>query len=407
MPSPFPSLLGGAAGIHAADQVAMAALPLTVVIGLGAGAEMVGLLLAVQAAAWLLCSMPAGVLVDRAPRRTALLLAGALNVAGLGLAFAGSRAGLPPLLGLGVFAASAGVVLYVLAAGSAVPDLVPREQMPGANARLELCRAVVTLLAAPVVGGLAAAGWLHAAYGLATILAALGLAALSRLPRRAAEARADRPALMTQLREGARFVLDQPLLRGIGLCAIFWNMGFFALLAAFVPFALSSLALEPGRVGLVQGGYGAGLLAGAALAPWCIRRLGPNAVLVIGPGVSVLAPVLLSVAPAQGLALPVAAQFLLGFGPMMWLVCQVSIRQAVTPRAMLGRVGATLQVAIYGVRPLGALLGGSLAGMSPAWGIALAGALFLASTAAVLGSRLVALRAIPLQSASVPRAMAP
>lgn len=395
MPSPFPALLGGAAGTHAADQVAMAALPLTVVLGLGAGAETVGLLLAVQAAAWLLCSMPAGMLVDHAPRRTALLLAGALNVAGLGLAFAGSRMGLLPLLGLGVFTASAGVVLYVLAAGSAVPDLVAREAMPRANARLELCRAVVTLLAAPVVGGMAAIGWLHAAYGLAMVLAALGLAALSRLPRQARVPSAGRPALVQQLREGAGFVLGQPLLRGIGLCAIFWNMGFFALMAAFVPFALGVLALDPGRVGLVQGGYGAGLLAGAALAPWAMRRLGPNAVLVIGPGVSVLAPVLLALAPGQGLALPMAAQFLVGFGPMMWLVCQVSIRQAVTPRAMLGRVGATLQVAIYGVRPVGALLGGWLAGMSPAWGVALAGALFVASTAAVLTSKLVTLRALP------------
>lgn len=395
MPSPFPALLGGAAGTHAADQVAMAALPLTVVIGLGAGAGTVGLLLALQAAAWLLCSMPAGVLVDRAPRRTSLMLAAALNVAGLALAFAGSRAGLLPLLGLGVFTASAGVVLYVLAAGSAVPDLVTREQMPRANARLELCRAVVTLMAAPVVGGLAAIGWLHAAYGLAMVLAVLGLAALSRLPRQASAPRADRPALMAQLREGAGFVLGQPLLRGIGLCAIFWNMGFFALMASFVPFALHVLALDPGRVGLVQGGYGAGMLLGATLAPWCMRRLGPNAVLVIGPGVSILAPVLLALAPTQELALPMAAQFLVGFGPMMWFVCQVSIRQAVTPRAMLGCVGATLQVAIYGVRPVGALLGGWLAGMSPAWGIALAGALFLASTAAVLGSKLVGLRAIP------------
>lgn len=395
MPSPFPALLGGAAGTHAADQVAMAALPLTVVIGLGAGAETVGLLLAVQAAAWLLCSVPAGVLVDRASRRAALLLAGALNVAGLGLAFAGARLGLLPLLGLGVFTASAGVVLYVLAAGSAVPDLVAREAMPRANARLELCRAVVTLCAAPAVGGMAAIGWLDAAYGLAMVLAVLGLTALARLPRLPGPPAAERPALATQLREGAGFVLGQPLLRGIALCALFWNMGFFALMAGFVPFALGALALDPGQIGLVQGGYGGGLLAGAALAPWCMRRLGPNAVLVIGPGVSVLAPLLLALAPAQGLALPMVAQFLVGFGPMMWLVCQVSIRQAVTPRAMLGRVGATLQVAIYGVRPIGALLGGWLAGMSPAWGIALAGGLFLASTAAVLTSKLVTLRAMP------------
>jgi len=395
MPSPFRSLLGGAAGTHAADQLAMAALPLTVVLGLGAGAGTVGLLLAVQAAAWLLCSMPAGLLVDRVPRRAALLLAGGLNVSGLGLAWAGSWAGLLPLLGLGVFTASAGVVLYVLAAGSAVPDLVAREEMPRANARLELCRAVVTLLGAPLVGGLAVMGWLDAAYGLAAVLAALGLAALSRLPRQPSVPRPEKPPLLAQLREGAGFVLGHPLLRGIGLCAIFWNMGFFALMAAFVPFALGVLALDPARVGLVQGGYGAGLLAGAALGPWCMRRLGPNAVLVIGPGVSVLAPLLLALAPPQALALPLAAQVLIGFGPMMWLVCQMSIRQAVTPRPMLGRVGATLQVAIYGVRPVGALLGGWLAGMSPAWGIALAGAFFAASTVAVLASKLVTLRAMP------------
>lgn len=409
--SPFPALLTAAAGLHAADQLAMAALPLTVVLGLGAGPAEVGLLLAVQAAAWLLCSLPAGLLVDRLPRRAVLLLAGGLAAGGLALALAGIALQQVPLLGLGTFVASAGTVIFVLAAGSVVPDLVDAARRPQANARLELARAVVTLLAPPLVGGLAGWGLLDASYALALGCVLLALLGAARLPRQAAAVPAPGPATRlraaTLLREGAGFVLAQPLLRGIALCALFWNMGFFALLTAFVPFALQALHFTPASVGLAQAGYGAGLLLGAALAPWCMRRLGPNAVLLIGPGASVLAPALLLATPALAaashgiLALPlaVAAQLLVGCGPMMWLVCQLSIRQAVTPRALLGRVGATLQVANYGVRPFGALAGGWLAAQhGPAAGIALAGGLFAASAAVVLLTGLRRLRAMPVMA---------
>jgi hypothetical protein len=65
---------------------------------------------------------------------------------------------------------------------------------------------------------------------------------------------------------------------------------------------------------------------------------------------------------ARGGGLPAAAAafFLVGFGPMLWLICQTSIRQLVTPPALIGRVAATIQVAIYGVRPLGAFAGGGV-----------------------------------------------
>jgi hypothetical protein len=52
---------------------------------------------------------------------------------------------------------------------------------------------------------------------------------------------------------------------------------------------------------------------------------------------------------------------LLGFGPILWFVCQNSSRQIVTPPGLLGRVGSVIQVAIYGVRSVGALLGGLVA----------------------------------------------
>ncbi len=71
---PLP-LLGGAIGAHAADQIALAALPLTATIALEAGAATVGWLVAAHAAAWLVLSLPAGMLLDRYPGRTLPLLA--------------------------------------------------------------------------------------------------------------------------------------------------------------------------------------------------------------------------------------------------------------------------------------------------------------------------------------------
>ncbi|MFZ4532563.1 MAG: hypothetical protein ACOYOJ_12190, partial [Alsobacter sp.] len=84
-------------------------------------------------------------------------------------------------------------------------------------------------------------------------------------------------------------------------------------------------------------------------------------------------------------------------------VCQTSIRQIVTPPQLLGRVGATLQMAIYGVRPFGALAGGWFAlhyGADVAL-IAVAG-LFAASFVAIALSRLAGLRSLADLSAPAP-----
>ena len=84
-----------------------------------------------------------------------------------------------------------------------------------------------------------------------------------------------------------------------------------------------------------------------------------------------------------------AGFFLLGFGPSMWVVAQNSVRQLVTPLATLGRVNAVIQTAIYGVRPLGALLGGFIVSQtSPTTGLIVAAAAFLVSTYATVASEL-------------------
>ena len=395
---PFTALLGAAAGTHAADQMALATLPLTATLVLGAGPDLLGLLVAAQSAAWLLVSLPAGTWIDRLPRRRMLIVALALGLTASIVAVAAAATGYVVLLGLAAIAGASGTVVYVLTSVSLLPSLVAPGDLPRSNARLELARAVVSL-AAPFVAGLLAQHlsptW---GYALAALGAALALVCVLALPEGTAPTtKGDRPTLASAIRLGTAFVVRNELLRGISLCAIFWNFAFFALLAIWAPLALGPLGLDPAHMGLAQSTYGAGLILGALVAPATARRLPPFVTLIFGPAVSIVAALMFLAAPSgNGLVLAAGGYFLVGFGPMLWLICQTTVRQLVTPSPLMGRVNATVQTAIYGVRPLGALAGGLVAahaGMHAAL-LLIAGA-FALSTLVIILSPLARLRVLP------------
>ena len=395
---PFTALLGAAAGTHAADQMALATLPLTATLVLGAGPDLLGLLVAAQSAAWLLVSLPAGTWIDRMPRRRMLIVALALGLTASIVAVAAAATGYVVLLGLAAIAGASGTVVYVLTSVSLLPSLVAPGDLPRSNARLELARAVVSL-AAPFVAGLLAQHlsptW---GYALAALGAALALVCVLALPEGTAPTtKGERPTLASAIRLGTAFVVRNELLRGISLCAIFWNFAFFALLAIWAPLALGPLGLDPAHMGLAQSTYGAGLILGALVAPATARRLPPFVTLIFGPAVSIVAALMFLAAPAgNGLVLAAGGYFLVGFGPMLWLICQTTVRQLVTPSPLMGRVNATVQTAIYGVRPLGALAGGLVAahaGMHAAL-LLIAGA-FALSTLVIILSPLARLRVLP------------
>ena len=152
---------------------------------------------------------------------------------------------------------------------------------------------------------------------------------------------------------------------------------------------------QPGRVASDQAFNRPTL--GALVAPVSARRLPPIATLIFGPAVSVIAASLFLAAPSgNGLAYAAAGHFLVGFGPMLWLICQITVRQLVTPAPLMGRVNATMQTAIYGVRPLGALAGGLVAVQTGLHGaLLLIAAAFALSTLVIVLSPLARLRVLP------------
>jgi len=394
-PSAFSRLFAAACGANAGDQLALAALPLTAVLVLGADAATVGVLVAAQGAAWLVGSLPAGLLVDRLSRRTVLAGSQALATVGFALATAMALAGSVPLLGFAAFVAALGTVAFALGVNAMVPDLVGRTGLSRANGRIEVARALVTLAAPVAVGAMARHATPTLAYAAATCTAALACVAALGLPRTAPPPARDR-ALGAEIAEGFRFLAQSPVLRPIALCALLWNAAFFAFVAVYVPFTLARVTSDPALVGLGQAGYGAGLILGAATAATILHRVGVAPVLLGGPALSVAAPLaLLAAAHGGGVPALFFGQFMVGFGPMLWFVCQTSIRQIVTPPQLLGRVGATLQLAIYGVRPFGALAGGWIA-LRYGADVALIGVagLFAAAFVAIALSRLAGLRSL-------------
>ncbi|PRX26878.1 putative MFS family arabinose efflux permease [Paraburkholderia sp. BL18I3N2] len=389
---------------QSAEQISLAAAPLVAVFALGADARDTGLLQTAQTLPFLLLSIPLGVWADRRSRRTLMTLAESVRVIAMLcvlLLVMTHTLSLPLLAALG-FIAATGTVAYNVAAPSLVPALVPREACVSANGRLELARSVA-YSAGPALGGLLV-GWIGAgwAYGCAAALSALAVALLAGLhepPRTALPQR----HFMLELRDGTRFVLCDALLRPMLATAVFFNLGFFVLQAVYVPYAVHRLGLSASAVGVTLGAYGVGMVCGALAAPAIARRLAFRRVLIIGPSCGLLASLVMVatlVTPSFWLAM--LSFFLLGAGPILWVVGSTTLRQAITPQRMMGRVSALNSTATYGARPLGALLG---AAISARWGmdacLVAAAAAFLVQALIIVMSPAARLARIPEQSAAV------
>jgi predicted MFS family arabinose efflux permease len=166
-----------------------------------------------------------------------------------------------------------------------------------------------------------------------------------------------------------------------------------------VLFLVRAVGLPAGWVGgVVAVGGAAGILGGLAATP-VTRRLGPGPTFLGGMALTALAGVVLA---AAGGPLPVAlgvlagAQLLRGAGPPLFGVNQQTFRQVLVAPGMVVRVNATWRFLVYGMQPIGALLGGLLASVLTLRGTLLIGsAVMLIGVASALASPLRTMRTLP------------
>jgi predicted MFS family arabinose efflux permease len=393
LPATFNRLAWSNLAAQSAEQIALAAAPIVAVLVLGAGEGETGLLQTALTLPFVLFAIPAGLLADRLSRRALMAGSEALRAVALLVTLALIAFGwitLPLLAFLG-FVAVCGTVVYSVAAPALVPSLVPAAALPAANARVELAR-TVAFAAGPALGGLLV-GWTGAslAFGVAAALSVIAVVLLSRLREPArAPARARHP--WDEIREGAAFVFQHPLLRPIFVTQFIFGTASFVVFAVFVPYAVRHLGLSASGVGVTLGMYGVGMIVGALAATRVMRRLPFGSVVGLGPVTGFVASAVIAlttVCPTPVLA--GLGFFLLGAGPILWVISTTTLRQSVTPAHLLGRVSA-INVLAYGARPLGAGLGALVGGL---WGaeacLYLAVAGFALQMLVILMSRAVSL----------------
>ena len=349
-------------------QVTELALPLTAVIILRATPDQMGLLTALGLVPFLLVGLLAGVWVDRWHRQRILVmtdLASAVAVAAVPIAATLGILSMWWLYGL-AFVLGFVAVIAPVAYQSFIPTLVGRERLVAANARMEASNSaaaivgpglgglLVQLLTAPVALVIDAVSYVISA----AFIASLRVSEPAPIPQ------ADQAGVRGQIAEGLRFVAAAPVLRALVAGGSIHNFFSRMIDALFVLYAVNELHLGPVEVGLAFAAGGPGALLGAIGVEWLGRRVGVGPTIV---GMQVLTGVSRLLIPLAGgpvwlaLLTLAASEFILGFVRTAFNISQVSLRVAITPDRMHGRVNATMRFVMWGVTPFGALAGGILA----------------------------------------------
>ncbi|MBV9458192.1 MAG: MFS transporter [Bradyrhizobium sp.] len=364
LPTTFNRLAWSNLAAQSAEQIALAAAPIVAVLMLGVAEGETGLLQTALTLPFILFAIPAGLLTDRVSRRKLMAAAEALRaaaLAGILLLIAIGKLTLALLCLLG-FVAVCGTVAYSVAAPALVPSLVTSELLPAANARIELAR-TIAFASGPALGGVLV-GWVGAApaFGVAAALSVIAVVLLSGIyePKREP---APRRHPLQDIKEGASFVLHHALLRPVFITQFIFNTGSFLVLAVFVPYAVRRLGVSATGVGTTLAMYGVGMVVGALLATRVMKRLAFGTVIGLGPVTGFVAAIVMAITtfvPSPLLA--GLSFFLLGVGPILWVISTTTLRQSVTPPRLLGRVSA-INILSYGARPLGSALGAVVGGV--------------------------------------------
>ncbi len=369
----FLKLWGGQTVSLCGTLISRFALSLTAITLLDASAAEVAWLNAANYAPGLIVGLIAGVLVDRLPRRPVLIAADvgrALLVASIPLAAFAGRLSLAHLYGVALLM-SVLTVLFDVAYGAYLPSLVARDALTEGNAKLGASAAVAE------IGGFGLSGFLIAAFtapgamlvdAFSFVVSALSLGAIrTREPRRPRAATGGEPPakVWADIREGLAFVWRTPALRALTgaatVDALFGNVIGVVILLDWT----ERLALSPVAMGLLSGVGGVSALAGSLVVTRLTQRWGATRVLwwsLVVRRITTFSVVLAGGPLWAAIALLLIGQLFDG-AMVVHEIAGTSVRQRMTPDALLGRVNASVQSLGWAATLGGIALGGVLGGL--------------------------------------------
>jgi MFS family permease len=354
------------------DEITQLALPLVAIITLEAEPLEIGLLGTFQFLPFILLTIPAGVWVDRMPRRPILIgadIGRALLLLSIPVAFAGGWLSIPQLYVIG-FAVGCLEVFFDVAYQSYLPSVVERDQLVEGNAKLEMSVAASSVIGPGIAGFLVEL--VRAPFAIVfdalSYVGAVVMLLFIRRPETGPEPHdpdtGPRPSMRTEAAEGLRYVLGHRYLRNIAACTgtlnLFGNIGGVILLLYIV----DELGINAGTIGLIFGIANLGVLIGALSGERLARRIGIGPTITWSAFMSGFALLPVVIAPRDGAVPYLIASGVIGAATaVIYNVNQVGLRQAITPERMQGRMNATMRFIVWGTIPIGSIIGGVLGGV--------------------------------------------
>jgi MFS family permease len=375
------------------SEVTRLAVPLTAVLILNANETENGLLSAAGQLPFLLFSLFIGVWVDQLPRRPLIIVAD--------LARAGALLLIPLLavtnqLRLGhlyavTFVIGAFSALFEIAHYAYVPSLIRRDNLVHANSRLQISYSAAEA-AGPGLGGLLIR-LLSAPFAILIDVASYLLSAVllwqmgsQHKSQPAVETPAE-PQEQLTLWSGMRLLFAHPMLRSIIIASMISGLFHSAFVALYILYTTRDLELDPAAIGLIFAAGGTASALSALIAQPVAARFGTGKTIVIGWCLSYIGLLLVPLTALWELShgwilmMLIAAQVIFGITEAVANIHQWSLRQAVTPPHLHGRVTAAHRFLVYGTMALGAAAGGWMSQQ-----IGLPTALFIFVIGAVIGS---------------------
>lgn len=362
---------------HLGSNFSHLAMPIVAIQLLNAGPMEIALINLADTLPFLVLGLLVGALIDRLPRRGVLIvgdLGRALLLLTLPVSYVFGFLSIPQLIIVG-FLLGTLTVFFDVAYQAYLPSLIPKEDLVEGNSKLEFSRSAAGLLGPSLAGALIALVKAPLAVvidAISYLISALFLFSIkphhesvaeqndSAAPKRVTP----RGSLRSDIVAGLRFVFGHPALRTIGGATATSNL--FGSIAGTVTmlFAYNELGLSVAFIGFAATLGSAGGLISAILADTISKRLGVGRTIVLTiPWTGPLVAVLAFCQPGNDVlnGLVIGGGFFAGAASgTLYNINQVSLRQALTPPEMAGRMNATMRWFVWGTMPIGSLIGGVL-----------------------------------------------
>jgi MFS family permease len=351
-------------------QVTLLALPLVAATILKVTPFEFALLGTIEFLPFIFLSLPAGVWVDRLRRRPILIvgdLGRALSLISIPIAFALGGLTIWQLYIVG-FVNGCLTVFFDVSYQSYLPSIVNRDQLVEGNSKLEISRSASQIVGPGLAGVLI--GILEAPFAIIVDAISFVASAIFVLAIRRPEppiephdeATGPRPSMRGEIGAGLRYVTGHRWLRSIAATTGTSNFFGNVMGAILILFLVRERGFTAESLGFALSIGSVGVLVAALTASRITARIGVGRTLVLTALGFSLAGLPVAAAPDSLLFAAVAASgFIGGFFGVAWNINQVSLRQAITPTRMQGKMNATMRFIVWGTIPLGQIVGGFLA----------------------------------------------